>query len=38
MLGLFIFAFILMGGVYIYKKQRQSFSSKENKNSETPKD
>jgi len=29
MLGLFIFAALLMGGVYIYKKQRQTMSDKE---------
>jgi putative membrane protein len=28
MLGLFIFASLLMGGVYIYKKQRQTMKSK----------
>lgn len=42
MLGLFIFAALLMGGVYIYKKQRQTMSDtsadKENPSSEPPKD
>jgi len=38
MLGLFIFAAILMGGVYIYKKQRQAFNKKQGKFTETPKD
>jgi len=38
MLGLFIFAAILMGGVYIYKKQRQSFNKKQGKLTDTPKD
>ena len=30
MLGLFIFAALLMGGVYIYKKQRKAMAEKEN--------
>lgn len=30
MIGLFIFAALLMGGVYIYKKQRQTMLEKEN--------
>jgi putative membrane protein len=29
MIGLFIFAALLMGGVYIYKKQRQTMANKE---------
>jgi L-asparagine transporter-like permease len=30
MLGLFIFAALLMGGVYIYKKQRKAMEEKDN--------
>jgi len=33
MLGLFIFASLLMGGVYIYKKQRKTMEEKETPNS-----
>jgi len=29
MLGLFIFAALLMGGVYIYKKQRKAMEEKD---------
>ena len=36
MLGLFIFAALLMGGVYIYKKQRQTMSEKEEKSDSDP--
>lgn len=32
LLGLFIFAALLMGGVYIYKKQRKTMTEKENNN------
>lgn len=40
MLGLFIFAALLMGGVFIYKKQRQTISEKDKQNTppELPKD
>lgn len=34
MLGLFIFASLLMGGVFIYKKQRQANATKEQKETE----
>lgn len=34
MLGLFIFASILMGGVYIYKKQRNTMKKEESNNKE----
>jgi protoporphyrinogen IX oxidase len=36
MLGLFIFASLLMGGVYIYKRQRKTISEKETATKETP--
>jgi len=32
MIGLFIFASLLMGGVYIYKRQRKIMEDKEKKN------
>lgn len=36
MLGLFIFAALLMGGVFIYKKQRQTLNEKEEKSDSDP--
>lgn len=36
MIGLFIFAALLMGGVYIYKRQRQTMSDKEQKGNIPP--
>jgi putative membrane protein len=36
MIGLFIFASLLMGGVYIYKRQRQTMSDKEQKGNIPP--
>lgn len=36
MLGLFIFAALLMGGVFIYKKQRKAMEEKDNKPPATP--
>lgn len=36
MIGLFIFAALLMGGVYIYKRQRQTMSDKEQKGNLPP--
>jgi hypothetical protein len=32
MLGLFIFASLLMGGVFIYKRQRKAMAEKETNN------
>jgi putative membrane protein len=36
MLGLFIFAALLMGGVFIYKRQRKIMAEKENNNTPPP--
>jgi putative membrane protein len=36
LLGLFIFASLLMGGVFIYKKQRQSMANKNSNDNTTP--
>lgn len=36
MLGLFIFVALLMGGVFIYKKQRQTISDKDGKSGSDP--
>jgi putative membrane protein len=36
MIGLFIFASLLMGGVYIYKRQRQTMADKEQKGNIPP--
>lgn len=36
MIGLFIFAALLMGGVYIYKRQRQTMADKESKGNIPP--